>query len=194
MTGKKWFLAVAAAAFLGWMAYLGYAVAVHRLNPPDVVSRSQLTAAESVVVVEVTADGGKPARTAKVVKRLDRNEPRPGGPEAGATVLVTNLPEAATPSNQPLATPGEYLVALVPAGPGAYRIAGWPRGLGDSTTQPGTEVTQFVEEKDEKGETRLVPKSYDPPRHVRPPLAYPWTDAVRKQMAALGYQSRGGGG
>jgi hypothetical protein len=187
MTGKKWFLAAASAAFLGWMAYLGYAVAFHRLNPPDVVSRSQLTAAEHVVVVEVTADGGKPSQTAKVVKRLDRDGQRTGGPEADATVVVTNLPEATTPSNQPLAA-GEYVVALVPAGSASYRIAGWPRGLGESTTQPGTEVTRFADEPDEKGEVRPVPKAYDPPRHIRPPLAYPWTDAVKKQMAALGYK------
>lgn len=183
MTPQKWFLTAAAVAFLGWLGYLGYAVAFHRLNPPDVVSRSQLTAASSVVVVKVTADGGKPGQSAEVVKRLSGD-----GPETvGAAIRITNLPEATTPSNQPL-TAGEYLVALVPAGPGAYRIAGWPRGLGESTTQPGVEVTQFDEVTDEKGETRRVPKSYDPPRHVRPPLAYPWTDAVKKQMTALGYQ------
>lgn len=190
MTRQKWFLAAAAAAFLGWMAYLGYAVAFHRLNPPDVVSRSQLTAAEYVLVVEVTADGGKPSQTAKVVQRLTRDGPRPDGdgPEAGATIVVTNLPEATTPSNQPLATPGTFLLAVVPAGPGSYRVAGWPRGLGESTTQPGTELTRFEEAQDEKGETRPVAKPYDPPRHVRPPLAYPWTDAVKTQMTALGYQ------
>lgn len=182
MTGKKWFLAAAAVAFLGWLAYLGYAVFVHRVSPPDVVSRSQLTAAEYVVVVEVTADGGKPSKTAKVVTRLGSN-----GPEAGATIVVANLPEATTPSNQPLPTSGEFLVALVPVG-GTYRIAGWPRGLGESTTQPGIELMQYVDEPDEKGEMRQVAKSYDPPRHVRPPIAYPWTDAVKTQMTALGYK------
>lgn len=174
MTRQKWFLLVAAAAFVGWIAYLGYAVARHRLNPPDIVSRSQLTEAGYVAVVEVTFDGDQPAATATVAHRLSGD-----GPESGP-ITVTNLPSATTPANQPLPGGGRYLVALVGDGfdprTGPYKIAGWPRGLGESTVQPGTEL------KDHEG------KSFNPPKRVRPPLAYPWTDAVQKQMTALGYK------
>lgn len=174
MTRQKWLLAVAAAAFVGWIAYLGYAVACHRLNPPDVVSRSQLTEAGYVAVVEVTFDGDTPAPAATVVHRLSDF-----GPEGGV-IGITNLPSATTPANQPLPGPGKYLVALVPDGfdprTGPYKIAGWPRGLGESVVQPGTEL------KDADGQP------FDPPKRVRPPLAYPWTPAVQKQMTALGYK------
>jgi hypothetical protein len=172
MTGRKWFLATAAAAFLGWIGYLGYAVAVHRLNPPHIVSRSQLVEAEYLVVVEVTLDGDKPAPTVTVDRRLDGR-----GPESGP-IVVKNLPEATTPANRPLPGPGKYLLPLVPEDrntdprTGPYKIAGWPRGLGESTTQPGYEFT------DGDGQVR----------HVRPPLAYPWTEAVRKQVEGLGYK------
>jgi hypothetical protein len=183
MTGKKWFLAVAAVAFLGWMAYLGYAVAVHRLSPPDVVSRSQLVAAEYVAVVEVTPGD----TTAQVVHRLAGD-----GPEAKATITVLNLPAATSPANAPLAA-GQYLLALVPDGvadprTGPYRIAGWPRGLGEGTTQPGVELKQTVEEVGADGQPHAVQKPFDPPRYVRPPLAHPWTPAVEAQMRGLGYK------
>lgn len=183
MTGKKWFLAVAAVAFLGWMVYLGYAVVYHRwMNPPDVVSRSQLVAAEYVAVVEVM-----PGNTnAEVVHRLAGD-----GPEKGS-ITVLNLPAATTPANAPLVG-GKYLVALtadIAGDPrtGPYRIAGWPRGLGEGTTQPGVELKQTVEEVGADGQTHAVQKPFDPPRYVRPPLAHPWTDAVEKQMKGLGYK------
>jgi hypothetical protein len=174
MTGKKWLLAVAAVAFGVWMAYLGYAVAVHRLNPPDVVSRSQLVGAEYVVVVEVTLDDGKPATTAEVVHRLSGDGPKEG------PITVMNLPAATTPANSPLAA-GKHLLALVPNGivdpqTGPYKIAGWPRGLGEGTTHPGVEL------RDGEG------NPFNPPRYVRPPLAYPWTEAVERQMKGLGYK------
>jgi len=174
MTRQKWFLLVAAVAFVGWLAWLGYAMAVHRLNPPDIVSRSQLTEATYVVVVDVTLDGDKPGQTVKVKQRIEGD-----GPESGE-IVVKNLPQATTPANQPLPGPGEYLLALVPDGiadpkAGPYKIAGWPRGLGESVTQPGVEL------KDAEG------KPLDPPKFIRPPLTYPWTEAVKKQMRGLGY-------
>ncbi len=171
MTGKKWFLIVAATAFVGWIAYLGYAVAVHRLNPPDLVSRSQLVEAECVLVVEVTLTDGKPTPTAVVTYRLTDF-----GPEPGATATVVNLPQATTPTNAPL-TPGPYLLFLVGDGfadprTGPYRLAGWPSGLGESKIQPGYEFT------DTHGEVK----------QIRPPLAHPWSDSVQKQMKGLGYK------
>lgn len=175
MTRQKWFLLVTAVLFVGWLAWLGYAMAVHRLNPPDVVSRSQLVEASYVVVVEVTLDGDKPGQTVKVKQRLSDG----GGPESGE-IVVTNLPKATTPFNQPLSGSGEYLLALVPDGiadpkAGPYKIAGWPRGLGESVTQPGVQLM------DADG------NPFNPPKFIRPPLAYPWTDAVKKQMRGLGY-------
>lgn len=182
MTGKKWLLVAVAVAFFGWLAYLGVAVAFHRLNPPEVVSRSQLTQAEVVLVVEVTLADGKPSPAAEVKHRLSDF-----GPTAGP-VTISNLPDATTPANRPLAA-GEHLVALVADGPnGPYRIAGWPRGLGEGVVVPGREIKKVEEEADAEGKLKVVEKSYDPPRFVRPPLAYPWTDGVRKQMTALGYK------
>lgn len=174
MTGKKWFLAIAVVAFGGWIAYLGYAVAFHRLNPPDIVSRSQLVEGECVLVVEVTADG-KPSPTAVVTHRLTNL-----GPEPKATVTVINLPDATTPTNAPL-TSGQYMLSLTADGradpsTGPYRIAGWPRGIGQSTTLPGAEIL------DSEG------KSFDPPKFIRPPVAYPWSDSTQKQMKGLGYK------
>lgn len=177
MTGKKWFLVVAAVLFVGWIAYLGWAVIYHRwVNPPDIVSRSQLTEAAYVVVVEVTFDGDKPGQEVKVDRKLDGD-----GPDTGATIVVKNLPEATTPANKPLPGSGKYLLALVPdlgadVRTGPYKIAGWPRGLGESTVQPGVALMD------------VDGKPFNPPKHVRPPLAYPWTDAVRKQAEGLGYK------
>lgn len=186
MTRQKWFLLITAVAFVGWLAYLGYAMAVHRLNPPDIVSRSQLTEASYVVVVEVTLDGGAPSETVKVKQRLDGT-----GPESGE-IVVKNLPKATTSADQPLPGSGEYLLFLTADGVadprvGPYKIAGWPRGLGESSVQPGVELKQTVEEVDADGKTQVVQKPYNPPRYVRPPVAYPWTEAVKKQMRGLGY-------
>lgn len=176
MTRQKVFLWVAAALFVGWLGYLGYAVAVHRLNPPDIVSRSQLTAASSVVVAEVTVEGGRPSPSVKVIERLRHPDDKGDdttGPKGGDTINVTNLPSARPPSNDPFPGAEKYLLFLVPDSPDTYRIAGWPRGLGSSTFEPGKSADPF--------------KPDEPPL-FRPPLVYPWTDAVQKQMRALGYQ------
>ena len=176
MTGKKWFLVAAAVAFVGWIAYLGYAVLFHRLNPPDLVSRSHLVEAECVLVVEVTLADGKPNPTAAVKHRLTDIGPEPKE-GSKVTVTVTNLPDATTPANTPLA-PGQYMLSLTADGradPGtnSYRIAGWPRGLGEGTIQPGDKIPSA----DDK-----------PPKVIRPPVAYPWSDSVQKQMKGLGYK------
>ncbi|MCU0703041.1 MAG: hypothetical protein MUF18_03525 [Fimbriiglobus sp.] len=171
MTRQKWLLAISAAALVGWLSWLGYAVAFHRLNPPDVVSRSQLLASTYVVVAEVTVQDGRPAPSVTVVHKLDGT-----GPDAGGTLSVVNLPDATTPANKPLPGSGRYLLGLVPDRGEGFRIAGWPRGLGEFTTEPG----QVLPKADDD-------KPGDPPR-VRPPLAYPWTDAVQKQMSVLGYK------
>ena len=85
MTGKKLLLAVALAAFVGWLAYLGYAVYVHRVTPPDIVSRSQLAGAPVLVVAEVTTTAGKPNPTVKVVHRLSAVGPESGTIEVEST-------------------------------------------------------------------------------------------------------------
>lgn len=183
MTRQKVLLVLAAAAFLGWIGYLGYAVAYHRLNPPDVVSRSQLAGAKYVVVAEVKVEDGKPSPTCTVKTKLDGE-----GPESGL-ITVTNLPSARPPSDGPFPGPGEYLLFLVPDGladpkAGPYRVAGWPRSPGVEGYEPGQELKYLDKDADGKP----VVKSYNPPRHIRPPLVYPWNDGVQAQMRKLGYQ------
>lgn len=203
MTRQKVLLVLAAAAFLGWIGYLGYAVAYHRLNPPDVVSRSQLAGAKYVVVAEVKVEDGKPSPQVKVVQRLrhrdekdddnkdDNTRPTDTGPKDGDTITVDNLPAARPPSDGPFPGPDKYLLFLVPEGfrngvdaPVSYRIAGWPRSPGVEGYEPGQELKYLDKDADGKP----VVKSYNPPRYIRPPLVYPWNEGVKAQMRKLGYQ------
>jgi hypothetical protein len=134
MSFARWRLVIALAAFVGWLSWLGYAVAYNFWRKPDIVSRAQLTEADVLVVAAVTTDdAGKPKSQARVVTRLSQ-----GGPVAGDEIAVDNLPSA-QPPGKAFPGPGEYLIALNPVGADrkSFRIAGLPRS-------PGYPPTQFV--------------------------------------------------
>ena len=100
-------LLVAAAVFLGWLAWLGYAALAKHRGP--VVSAAQAAAATHPVFAEVSAGpDGKPAAEVKVVTALTA-----AGPAADTQVFVVNLGEA-----RGFDGPGEYLLMLVPSGAG----------------------------------------------------------------------------
>lgn len=127
MSRARLFLIAAAALFLGWIAWLGYAVfeARYAPEPPVVVSRAQLTAATHLVVAEVAIDGeGNPVPTPRVVEVL-----RGDGPAAGSTITVLRLSSAKPPGAGPFPGPGVYLLPLVGEG-SAFSIAGLPRSPG----------------------------------------------------------------
>src|SRR5205085_9785583 len=69
MTLARVRLVVAAAPFVGWLAWLGYAVS--RKGTVQIVSRAQLTAATYLVVAEVaTGEDGQPLPKARVIEVL----------------------------------------------------------------------------------------------------------------------------
>lgn len=124
-------LIVAAAAYLGWMAWLGYAVLGRGTVP--LVSRAQITGASLLVVAELSSgQDNLPQPTAKVVEVL-----RGEGPTAGEDVEVTNLPASKPPDRQHFPGGGAYLLPLTPNGDGkTYRVAGLPRSPGYEATTP----------------------------------------------------------
>lgn len=129
MTFARLRLACAALLFVGWLAWL--AAAVWQKDNPDKVSRAQLTAAEAVVVAEVTAaEDGLPQPKAKVVIRLSAT-----GPAAGTEILVPNLPSAVVPGKG-FPGAGRYLLALAGGDLGVFRVAGLPRSPGYEETSP----------------------------------------------------------
>ena len=134
MTFARIRLVVAAALFLGWLGYLGYAVS--RKGTVQIVSRAQLTAASVLVVAKIeSSPDGTPSSLATVVQVLGDPTDKPSG-----AIEVLNLPSAATPlpvvgeSRVPPA--GEYLIPLVKAGEKAYRIAGLPKSPGLEAVTP----------------------------------------------------------
>jgi hypothetical protein len=94
---------LAAALFLGWMCWLGYAALSKNRGP--IVSHAQAAGATQAVVADLT-DGanGKPSQFATVVEPL-----MPGSPAAGTRQFVTNLPQS-----QGYTGPGRYLLFLTP--------------------------------------------------------------------------------
>jgi len=97
--GSKLRLAIAAALFLGWLAWLGWAALAKNRGP--VVSHVQAAAAEHAVVAELKAGtDGKPALEATVVEAL-----KPGAPATGTSIYVMNLGDA-----KGFDGPGDYLL------------------------------------------------------------------------------------
>jgi hypothetical protein len=134
MTFARIRLVLAAVAFVGWLAYLGYAVS--KKGTVQIVSRAQLTAATCLVVAKVESNpDGTPSSLATVVQVLGDSKDKPVG-----VIEVLNLPSAATPlpvageSRVPPA--GEYLIPLVKAGEKAYRVAGLPKSPGVEAVMP----------------------------------------------------------
>ncbi|OWK35935.1 hypothetical protein [Fimbriiglobus ruber] len=117
-------LILAAALFLGWIAWLGYAVS--QKGRVAVISRGQLTAATHLVVAQVTlAPDGLPEPTVKITEVVRGS----GVPAAGAEAEVLNLPAAMPPGVAAFPGPGEYLLPLVGDGK-SFRVAGLPRAPG----------------------------------------------------------------
>ncbi|MFL5342219.1 MAG: hypothetical protein ACJ8F7_18895 [Gemmataceae bacterium] len=119
-----------AAAFVGWMCYLGYTAWQYR-KPPVIVSRAQLLAAEFDVVAQVDADptdGQKPASPVTVLQLLYSADEK-GAPKDTEKIAVQNLSKCVgfTRSGEyvlPLAwRNGLYYVAFPPLDPGvpSYR-------------------------------------------------------------------------
>jgi hypothetical protein len=133
MTFARVRFAVALAVFVGWLAYLGYAVWCNTFHKPELVSRAQLTEAVVLVVADVKVDDeGKPSSEVTVSALLSR-----GGPKPGDAVQVARLP-AAQPPGQPFPGPGQYLLPLVPDGaePNRFKVAGLPRSPGYPAIDP----------------------------------------------------------
>lgn len=160
MTFARIRLAVAALAFVGWLSWL--AVAVWQKDAPDKVSRAQLTAADTLVVAQVTAaEDGTPQPEVTVVRRLTD-----AGPPDGTKISVLNLPSAVV-AGKGFQASGEYLLPLTGSDIGVYQIAGWPRS-------PGYE------------EVRVGRGGGDPNQPL--PRIYPWSEEVKAQMAKLKYK------
>lgn len=128
MTARRIPLILTTVLFVGWLAYLGYAVS--KKGTVQIVSRAQLTAATCLVVAKVESNpDGTPSSLATVVQVLGDPKDKPVG-----VIEVINLPSSATPlpvvgeSRVPPA--GEYLIPLVRAGEKAYRVAGLPKSPG----------------------------------------------------------------
>jgi hypothetical protein len=147
MTGRARFV-LALVAFLAWIGVLALTVAKNGRFP--VLSRAQLAAAKSLVVAEVTIDAqGLPVEAVTVTATVA------GTPVTG-TVRIANLPTALAAGSYKSPVAGAYLIPIVPAADGAFRIAGLPPSPGVNVPQP----------------TR--------------PTIYPWVDEVRAQLATLG--------
>lgn len=128
MTRARIQLVVAAALFVGWVSWLGYAVS--QKGRTAVLSRAQLTAATHLIVADVVlGSDGLPASKVKIVQVL-----RGDGAKAGDEAEVLNLPTALPPSEKEFLGSGTYLLAVVGDGK-TYNLAALPQSPGyDATT------------------------------------------------------------
>jgi len=140
----RWRLVLAAAAFIGWLSYLGYA-ALRKSREPA-ISRAQAAAAKFALVAELK-DGTdqKPDMHVVVKETLT-----PGnGPAADAEIDVENLPGAAGYSGA-----GRYLLFLT-APP--YTLVGQQRSPGNDLTGVGPPLIYRWSE-DMRKQFELLPK------------------------------------
>lgn len=122
---KRMRLFVALSLFIGWLSYLGYAALTKSHSP--IVSHAQAAAADIAVVAEVEkGEDGKPSMSAKVVKNLSPNGPRPD-----TVLFVANLPDV-----RGFEGPGQYLLLLFPDLP-PYYVVGQLRSPGNDLTGVG---------------------------------------------------------
>ncbi|HEY1191267.1 MAG TPA: hypothetical protein VGE74_26775 [Gemmata sp.] len=147
-------LLVAAALFVGWMSWLGYTALTK--SPAPIVSHAQAAGATVPVVAELTT--GEDGRALMMLRRnpfgpevreLKEKAERPavvvkvvealkGGPKAGDSIAVSNLPSSAG-----YAGPGTYLLllnadkdALVENAP-VYVLAGAQQPAGADSGEAG---------------------------------------------------------
>jgi hypothetical protein len=133
MSGARLRLVIAAVLFVGWLAWLGYAVYHARFTPqpPVVVSRAQLTAATHLLVAEVSVGSdGLPAPTVKVLEVL-----RGDNVDRAQPAEVVNLPAAMPPDANGFPGAGTYLIPAVGDGH-TFRVAGLPRSPGFDAVTP----------------------------------------------------------
>lgn len=152
--GGRALVAVAAVLFVGWLCWLGYTALTRSQSP--YISRAQAAGATVAVVAELTA--GEDGQTVLLVRRgsrspdmieLKEKADRPavkatvveswkGGPEKGASIGVTNLPNCAGYTG-----PGTYLLLLNPEPDAvveklpAYSVAGAQRSPGNDPIESG---------------------------------------------------------
>jgi hypothetical protein len=163
MTGAKVRLLAALVLFLGWLTWLGITVFTHRTTPPEIVSRSQMLAATTMIVADVTVgEDGLPGETVTVANKLGTGH----GPASG-TVKVRNLKSAQSSLSEAVKT-GRYLLLLTGGENDIYEIAGWPRSSGVEARYPGEELMEN--------------------KKVRRPVVYLWTTAVEAQLKSLGFK------
>ena len=127
--GGRVLLAVSAALFLGWMAWLGY-TALTKSKAPT-VSRAQAAVATLVVIGEVAAG---PAPTVAVKEVLAGAQP------AGTELRVSNLSDA-----RGFEGPGPYLLLLEQDRAGAYRVVVPPRSPGSDGADTGAIVYPWTD-------------------------------------------------
>ncbi len=134
------------AAWLGWLGYLAWAT-----RATVVLSRPQfLVSALDVVVALERVEKGDQELTIKQVLWSATDE---GRKLAGARLTVTNLDRCAG-----WTTPGDYILPLIPDGPGRYQVPPTPRS-------PGFEP--------------------DPSRNAGRPHIYPATPETLRQAQAM---------
>jgi hypothetical protein len=121
----RWRLVLAAAAFLAWLSYLGYAALTKDRGP--VISRAQAAAAKSAIVATVADEGGKPRPLVKVNESL-----WPNGPSAGTEIEIENLPSATDRGGY--TGPGDYLLLLTDP---PFRLVGQQRSPGNDFANSG---------------------------------------------------------
>ena len=132
MTGRaKLRLGIAAAMFVGWLAWLGYTALAKNRGP--VVSRAQAAAAVLAVHAEVPGGDGPQAVTVKHVY---------AGTAPGGTVTVRNLTDCPGYEGK-----GEYLLLLGRDRGDTYSVVGYLRSpgydhVGMPTVYPWTPAVQ----------------------------------------------------
>lgn len=130
MTGKRIRLALAAAAFFGWVLWL--AIAVRGNGKVPVVSRAQLTAASCLVVADIAlTDQNLVAGTIRVSFVVSGS-----GIRAGDTFAVTNLPKAIAAGTYAVPAAGPHLIPLSKTPDGLWKVAGLPPSPGYNLADP----------------------------------------------------------
>lgn len=127
MTGAKLRLALAATAFFAWIGVLAWTVAGNNKRP--VLSRAQLTAAQSLIVADVTIDGqGLPAEAVTVTSTVR-------GKTVTGQVTISNLPQAIAAGSYKTPAVGPHLIPVIPMSDTLFTIAGLPPSPGMNVPQ-----------------------------------------------------------